>query len=122
MVLSACDVAICRNVSLPVRLADAKSTSKFIILSMMTWRKFVQVLAYMDENGRLTVKSVGSVVSQLRVQPTVGLYRKARSFANAFTASIAVWLDESLPDSLEQGQPLSHWLKLTISTPLETDN
>lgn len=43
-------------------------------------------------NENLTVKSVGSAVSQLRVHPTIGLNRLARSVANWFTASIAVWL------------------------------
>lgn len=45
---------------------------------------------------RITVKSVGSDVSQLRVHPTVGLNRAARSLAKALTPSIAVWFVESL--------------------------
>lgn len=38
----------------------------------------------------LTSKSVGSEVSQLRVQPTTGLNRAAKSAAKAFTALTAV--------------------------------
>lgn len=42
------------------------------------------------------MKSVGSDVSQLLVQPTMGLKREARSVANAFKTSFDVWFDESL--------------------------
>lgn len=40
----------------------------------------------------LTWKSVGSDVSQLRVQPTTGLKRAASMLAKLLTAFIAVWL------------------------------
>lgn len=53
----------------------------------------------------MTVKSVGSDVSQLRVQPTTGLNLAARSAANRLMACIAVSFCESLRETERQEEP-----------------
>jgi hypothetical protein len=73
MVLLACDLAIWRSVSLPVMSAALNSTSRFIILSMITGN------------------CIPFLGSQLLVQPTTGLKRAANAAANAWTAFRAVW-------------------------------
>lgn len=72
IVLLACDLAIWRSVSLPVMSAALKSTSRFIILSM------------------ITVICIPLLGSQLLVQPTTGLKRAASAVANALTSCRAV--------------------------------
>jgi len=70
IVVSACFMAISVRVRFPVKAADWKRTSKVIMLSMIT-------------------SKIGSEEFQLRVHPTIGLKRAARSLAKALTASIA---------------------------------
>ena len=71
IVVSACLMAISARVWFLVNASDWNRTSRFIMLSMIT-------------------SKIGSGESQLRVHPTIGLKRAARSLAKALTASIAV--------------------------------
>jgi hypothetical protein len=64
-------MAISVRVRFLVKAADWNRTSKVIMLSMIT-------------------SKIGSGESQLRVHPTMGSKRAARSLAKALTASIAV--------------------------------
>lgn len=61
-------------------------------------------------NRTHTSKSSGFDVSQLLVQPTIGLNRAARSAANWFTAVMAVWLFGFL-----------HYAKYTTSIIMSSD-